>query len=1156
MKTQNKANLFHMSYYVNYITGEVIGGNDYGYHEDTYSYLIKKCINEHPIEYAAFNRYAEKIGKETGKYLNNDDFLVRLLGWSFIDLGDYKYVQTEAYFKTASDKPYSLFWSYVHSKKTHLERHPALAYDEKTDSIYEVPRDIISKEELDEHAEELSHMEWDDISDWYNGKPLTRTAKMKALKTARDENHEKEVSQEKYLEYEEERKLSQRRNTVSKTYESRIGNAMDILGKPEEYIETFGLKHGIETATPHHYKNKYKQAIKDGFTHENLSQLPNKYPQWKIAGEISQLLSSGNFDNEEPFGEELNKIFEESGILFKIDPNAHYKNINDRAVIYENNEPFDSSIVDLSSYEWYSLEDKTRVGFIRHFEHYIGIFLEEWEKDKPNGVTKLFDIDLSDISNPIMNYKILNSANIGSSHPSTDISYSTDNKESKLPLDEWLQIEEVAAFLEEAYKLHIKLIGDASSWSFTKMDAYIKNYNNLENKKKKNQEKEPETPYEWKPYWSDLISEGSNIYLFNDGAETRGYAKYLEDSLGVNVIVGDWTDEKTLLKGGYKDFDLLIFDRTDYSAILLAQKLTEVCDKSKIIVPVDSFSSNVLSHYLHKGIAIQQIKASKDLDILSKVTRFDYGEINDFQQELAKYIANRLGIEMKIVENETQEIKLPDIYDLSRSINDIRSSLYYSFKDTYEDEDEDENEDKAVDEAMYVYQLLYGVPRRTFKEMADALEKPVEILRKLSTDNASAFRLWHEVAQVREAALRGAKLEVTTDEKHSNLSLENMDTNMFKSFLTPTVVVGKYAESLDKGEILSMGAASGTIKTDISTLEEGDIFVCENLFEAQDVINKVGGVIARNGNFSDHAAVLASMRGIPVVISNTEFLFDNENITIDGETGKLYKGKLPIIGGIPKNELSKLMSELPIEDKVKVCANADTAYEVDMAINNYADGVGLVRVENMPTKTEEDFYKIAKAAKGKSVTFRITKPFDEEQINSIVLGSKKAGIIPKILIPQVENSDELDIVRSIAGDDCEVGAMIESVKTSRKAYAIALESDFIAFGTNDLTADFYDVMRDSIEVSDNKHFASISDEVAEVMKSAVYEIHEAKPDIEIGVCGRHADDDKSVNIFTEMGIDYVSATSSQVPVIKFAISKNSVQEENEVKKTKVKKRRK
>jgi len=284
------------------------------------------------------------------------------------------------------------------------------------------------------------------------------------------------------------------------------------------------------------------------------------------------------------------------------------------------------------------------------------------------------------------------------------------------------------------------------------------------------------------------------------------------------------------------------------------------------------------------------------------------------------------------------------------------------------------------------------------------------------------------------------------------------------------------------------------------------------------------------------------MRGIPIVISDCEELFNNEKITIT-ETGKLYKGFLPIVGGLPREEVIELLNQIHDENDMSVYINADTAHEVDMGID-FVNGVGLVRVENMATTTEEDFYYIAKASKGKEVIFRITKPFDKEQIKNAYLGSIRADITPRILIPHIADAkNEVADVILLTGLQAEVGCMIESVNSAKNAREIAKESNFISIGTNCLAADYYEIERDSTESTNNKHFITISDEVLEIISLAVCEIKEVNPDIKIGICGRHADDIESVAKFKTIGIDYVSVSPPKAPIVKFAISNNRKPEE-------------
>ena len=57
------------------------------------------------------------------------------------------------------------------------------------------------------------------------------------------------------------------------------------------------------------------------------------------------------------------------------------------------------------------------------------------------------------------------------------------------------------------------------------------------------------------------------------------------------------------------------------------------------------------------------------------------------------------------------------------------------------------------------------------------------------------------------------------------------------------------------------------------------------------------------------------------------------------------------------------------------------------------------------------------------------------------------------------------------------------------------------------------------------------------MKKACDLARSQKPEIKIGVCGEHGGDQKSIEIFKDMGMNYVSASPMRLPIGILAISK-------------------
>ena len=126
------------------------------------------------------------------------------------------------------------------------------------------------------------------------------------------------------------------------------------------------------------------------------------------------------------------------------------------------------------------------------------------------------------------------------------------------------------------------------------------------------------------------------------------------------------------------------------------------------------------------------------------------------------------------------------------------------------------------------------------------------------------------------------------------------------------------------------------------------------------------------------------------------------------------------------------------------------------------------------------------------------------------------------------------------------GTMIEIPRAALTAGELAEYAEFFSFGTNDLTQTVFGISRDDAEagflieymqrriLSENP-FASIdTDGVGKIMELAVKGGRAARPDIEIGICGEHGGDPKSIHFCHSLGIDYVSCSPFRVPIARLA----------------------
>jgi pyruvate,orthophosphate dikinase len=122
------------------------------------------------------------------------------------------------------------------------------------------------------------------------------------------------------------------------------------------------------------------------------------------------------------------------------------------------------------------------------------------------------------------------------------------------------------------------------------------------------------------------------------------------------------------------------------------------------------------------------------------------------------------------------------------------------------------------------------------------------------------------------------------------------------------------------------------------------------------------------------------------------------------------------------------------------------------------------------------------------------------------------------------------------------GTMIEIPRAALTAREIAEVAEFFSFGTNDLTQTAYGISRDDAEtgflvhylqtglLEDNPFTTLDANGVGRLMKIAVEEGRASRGDLEIGICGEHGGDPRSIHLCQQMGIDYVSCSPFRVPI--------------------------
>ncbi len=185
----------------------------------------------------------------------------------------------------------------------------------------------------------------------------------------------------------------------------------------------------------------------------------------------------------------------------------------------------------------------------------------------------------------------------------------------------------------------------------------------------------------------------------------------------------------------------------------------------------------------------------------------------------------------------------------------------------------------------------------------------------------------------------------------------------------------------------------------------------------------------------------------------------------------------------------------------------------------------------------------------------------EMQVSAIVdaavkVAAKGIKVIPEIMFPLVGNVNELKLLLDKAkpivdaktkGKNIHImlGTMIEVPRAAITSDEIAEIADFFSFGTNDLTQMTCGFSRDDsgsflgayvekgiyeydpFQVLDQKG-------VGRLMKLAIDQGKAVKKNLEIGICGEHGGEPKTVEFCYKLGMNYVSCSPYRVPIARLA----------------------
>ena len=183
---------------------------------------------------------------------------------------------------------------------------------------------------------------------------------------------------------------------------------------------------------------------------------------------------------------------------------------------------------------------------------------------------------------------------------------------------------------------------------------------------------------------------------------------------------------------------------------------------------------------------------------------------------------------------------------------------------------------------------------------------------------------------------------------------------------------------------------------------------------------------------------------------------------------------------------------------------------------------------------------------------------------TVAIGRRGIRAIPEIMIPLVSANREVELVRStvekVAASvraevefdfEYRLGLMVETPRAALRAGDLARNSEFLSFGTNDLTQLTYGISRDDSnrfmndyiarEVFPEDPFCSLDLEgVGELLVIAAERGRRSNRTITLAICGEHGGDSRTIEFCRRAGFNYVSCSPYRVPIARLAAAQSAI----------------
>lgn len=371
---------------------------------------------------------------------------------------------------------------------------------------------------------------------------------------------------------------------------------------------------------------------------------------------------------------------------------------------------------------------------------------------------------------------------------------------------------------------------------------------------------------------------------------------------------------------------------------------------------------------------------------------------------------------------------------------------------------------------------------------------------------------------------------------------------------------------------------------------------------AQLPMKRIQAIISAEGGATSHASILSQSLGIPSVVGLGDIVYtlNGKNVAVNGvdgfieieptgETLELVNKTIAKIHEAKQTNLKNAKEPAITTDgvKFKCLGNAATADDVAKAVENGAEGIGLLRSEILlesattrPTAEEQAqiLVNAEKHLQGRPIKFRLFdigadkqvsflkmeqegNPFlgirgirlllkeqelMREQIKGVYLAVKETKMNAQIMIPMISTVTELkqsvkiieEVRQSIDAPKIPIGIMLEVPSAIFMIEKLSEYAEFFSIGTNDLTQ--YMLAADR----QNPNLGSLADDFDPGVLQAIALAAKLcnKTGRTLGVCGKLASKMEGALFLVGIGVNEISSSVSSIPDMKAAIREHSMTE--------------